>query len=233
VQSTLARPGEDGFLSVDDLLRHSQRLFLAFNQAGANGLSREVNGLLSELCQKQEFQLAALALYNPDKKNAAVLSKSGDAPNFREIPIPASLEMTAVPCAIEVHDAASETRFPDLAQTMKASGFHSFRIVTVSTQGYATGVLILGRKNPGEFAAEHVMRSNETAQRVALMLENSLITDLLLNHQARLSTLFDVNTVLASAANIQEIFEQVSSTVRRVVTGDYTCLAVMTSLLTR
>ena len=127
---------------------------------------------------------------------------------------------------IEVRDAASESTFRDLAQLMKTSGFHSFRIVPVGTQRHTHGALILARDKPGEFAAEQVVRSNETAQRVALMLENSLITDLLLNQRARLSTLFEVNTVLASAANIQEIIEQVSSTVRRVVTGDYTCLAV-------
>jgi len=190
-------------------------------------LAQEVNSLLSELRQKQELHLAALALFNPDQKNAAVVSKSGDAPSLHEIPVPAFLEMTVnQPRAIEVQDATGENRFADLAELMKASGFHSFRIVPVGTQKYATGVLILGRNNSGEFAAEQVMLSDKTARQIALLLENSLVADLLLRDRARLKTVFEINTALASTLDIQEIFEKISQTVGRVVSRDYTCLAV-------
>jgi formate hydrogenlyase transcriptional activator len=109
---------------------------------------------------------------------------------------------------------------------MKAGGFHSFRIVPVSTQKYATGVLILGRNNSGGFAAEQVMLSDKAARQIALLLENSLVADLLLSDRARLKTLFDINTALASTFDIQEIFEKVSQTVGRIISRDYTCLAV-------
>jgi formate hydrogenlyase transcriptional activator len=228
VQSRLARHSEDSFLSVDDLLRHSQRLFLAFNQAEAVGLAHEVNGLLSELRETELFQFAALALHNPDRKTVALLSQSGESRNLLGTPISSAFLALAIDLrqSIEVHDAAIESKFRDLAQSMKMNGIQSFRIVPVSTQRHTHGALILGRNQAGEFAAEHIIRSNETAQRVALMLENSLITDLLFSHQERLGTLFDVNTVLATTLNIREIFEQVSSTLRRLVPGEYTCLAV-------
>ena len=190
-------------------------------------MAQEIHTLLSELRQKQELHLAALALFNPDQRNAAVVSKSGDAPSFHEIPVPAALEITVnQPHAIEVHDASSESRFSDLAQLMKAGGFHSFRIVPVSTQKYATGVLILGRNNSGGFAAEQVMLSDKAARQIALLLENSLVADLFLSDRARLKTLFDINTALASTFDIQEIFEKVSQTVGRIISRDYTCLAV-------
>jgi formate hydrogenlyase transcriptional activator len=227
VQSNSARLGEDNFLSVDDLLRQSQRLFLAFNQGSANGLAREVTCLLSELRQ-HEFEFAALALQHPDSKAVAVLSQPAEHPNFHHALISSAFRglATGLHRAIEVHDAASEMEFRDLAQVMKTSGFHSFRIVPVSTQRHTHGALIVGRDKPGEFATEQVMRSSETARRVALMLENSLITDLVFNQRERLGTVFEVNTVLAATADIREIFEQVSSTVRRVLPDHYTCLAV-------
>jgi formate hydrogenlyase transcriptional activator len=225
VQSNWARHAEDSFLPIDDLLRHSQKLFA---ESEAPGVAQEINSLLSDLRQQQQFQLAMLALYSPDQKTVAVLSQSGEAPSLREIPISAASLGSAInePHAIEVHDAARESRFPDLSQSMKASGFHSFRIVPVSTVRYVHGVLILGRRNSGEFAVEHAMHSDQTAKRIALLLENSLITDLLVTHKAHLNTLFDVNTALASTFDIQQIFERVSSTVRRVIPGDYTSLAV-------
>lgn len=58
------------------------------------------------------------------------------------------------------------------------------------------------------------------------MLENSLITDLVFDQRERLGTVFQVNTALAAAVDIREIFEQVSSTVRRVLPDHYTCLAI-------
>jgi len=121
VQSKSARPGEDSFLSVDDLHRHSQYLFLALNQTGANGLAGEVNTLLSDLRQHERFQFAALALQHPDSKTVAVLSPPGESRRLRDTPIsPAFLgPALGLRQSIEVHDAASESRFRDLAQSMK------------------------------------------------------------------------------------------------------------------
>jgi len=228
VQSRLARPGKDNFSSVDDLLRHSQRLFLASNQAGANGLAHAVSSLLSELRQDEQFQFAALAVHNPERETVTLLSQSGECETLCKAPISAAflrLEAGLQP-TVEVHDTARESEFSEFAKLMKTSGFHSFRIVPVSTQRHTHGALILGRAKSGEFAAEQVMRSNEIAQRVALMLENSLITGLLLSHHEQLGTLLDVNTILSSTLNIGEIFEQVSTTVRRILPSYYTCLAV-------
>jgi formate hydrogenlyase transcriptional activator len=228
VQSRRTRHAEDSFLTVDDLLRHSQRLFLAFNQADSGTLAQEVNSLLSQLRQDEQLQLAALALHDADRKTVAVLSQSGDSRDLLEIPISSTSFGLAIGLrqSIEVPDVESESQSRDLAQLMKTSGFHSFRIVPVRTQRHAHGALILAREKPGEFAAEHVTRSNEIAQRVALILENSLISELLLTRQERLCTLFNVSTVLASTVNVGEVFEQVSSTVQRIVPGHYTCLAV-------
>jgi transcriptional regulator with GAF, ATPase, and Fis domain len=227
MQSKSACVGEDRFLSVDDLLRQSQRLFLAFNQGSANGLAREVTCLLSELRQ-HEFEFAALALQHPENKTVAVLSQPAASPNFHNTLISSAFRGLAAGLhqAIEVHDAGSESKFRDLAQLMKTGGFHSFRIVPVSTQRHTHGALIVGRDKPGEFAVEQVTRSSETARRVALMLENSLVTDLVFDQRERLGTVFEVNTALAATVDIRGIFEQVSSTVRRVLPNHYTCLAI-------
>ena len=101
-------------------------------------MAHEVNDLLSELRQNEQFQFAALALRNPDRKSVAGLSQSGEAPSLRDIPIPVSLEMTVNLHAIEVHDASDETRFPDLPLIP--------RLCRSAPKDMVTGVLILGQE---------------------------------------------------------------------------------------
>lgn len=74
--------------------------------------------------------------FNIRTTTVAVLSQPSASPNFHNTLISSAFRGLAAGLhqAIEVHDAGSESEFRDLAQLMKTGGFHSFRIVPVSTQ---------------------------------------------------------------------------------------------------
>jgi formate hydrogenlyase transcriptional activator len=227
VQREVLRHSEDSRLPFDGVHRHSLRLFSARIQAGGNGLAARVNGVLSSLLHTPEFQFAALALHDHDRDAAVLVLHAGEL-NVRDIPVRelCSNIQHWPKQAIEIEDTASESRLTQLANLMQSYGFKSVRLLPVGTEKYEHGSLILARTCSGEFPKEQQPGLYHAAERIALLLENSLLHDVVFKQNAGLTTLFDINAAVVSTFNVQEIFEQVSISIRPIAGQDFTCLAL-------
>jgi formate hydrogenlyase transcriptional activator len=229
VQRGLERHSNITSYRLDDLSRHHRELLRTIQERASQG---NLRNLISELLKRLEenlyFDHLAFALHDPARNILHIMVQAGEYEIPAEIPVLETSLGTVLQMqqAIEVRDVETETRFADVLELAANGGFRSIRIVPLSTERSRLGVLAVARRLPGGFSEEDIRFLDRAAQLVALVLENALLADVLSREKARLETLLDVNTVLVSSLEIQKLFQEISSYIRRMVRQDYTHLAL-------
>ena len=127
---------------------------------------------------------------------------------------------------IEVDDAETETEFSDLREIFQKGGLRSFRIIPLTRERRTLGTLTAARVVTGKFSGEDIRFLQHVAELVALVLENTLMADVLSKERIRLETLLSVSTALVSSLDIHKLFQEVSASLGRIMGQGFTHLAL-------
>ncbi len=216
-------------LDSDEFSRHYQALL---QTADPVATARSMRGLFADLLKQFEqnirFDHLDFSLHDPVRNvliTHPLLQKATfDVPS--ELPVEGSLEMVLREHhTIEVRDVDTHSSSSDLTALVRKGGLHSFRIIPLTTERRTLGTMAVGRVTPGEFSEEDIRFVEQVAELVALVLENALLAEILSKERIRLETLLHVSTALVSSLDIHKLFQEVSSSIRRVVRQGFTHLS--------
>jgi len=228
MQGDLERHSNITSFGLDDLPRHYQDLLRARSVSDRPKLRETFSELLNHLDENLCSDHIGLALHDPARNVVSVILQAGEHEFSPEIPVlETSLGLIlSHGKSIEVQDVETEAEFGDLVSRAKTGGFRSFRVVPLTTERQTLGCLSVVRRQPGAFSDKDVRYLDQAAQLVALVLENALMSDVLSREKAQLETLLDVNNALVSTLDVQELLQEISISIRRIVQQDYTHLAL-------
>lgn len=183
---------------------------------------------LVRLQKEFEFDHFAFSFYDSAREVVSVVFEGGAFRSPREVSARGGGLALVLhgQQSIEVADAHSETRFPEMVKLATEAGFRSFRVVPLSTNARRLGTLGVARRRPGAFSDEDARNLDHAAQMVAVLMENAFLTEVLAGEKTRLETLLDVSTSLMSSLDMQKVFTDVSGFIGRVFKPDYTHLSL-------
>lgn len=167
---------------LDELSRQCEGLLCTLSQTAA---SRNLYDIFSEMLERLHqylrFDYLSFGLFNPLRNCVSALLQAGEYEFPSECPVlENSLGVVIhrrVP--IEVPDINNDGLFPDMTEFCKPSPYRSFRVVPLATDRQTLGTLAVARKRTGTFSPEDVSYLDHISQLVSLVLENTLMADVL------------------------------------------------------
>jgi len=229
MQRDLERHSKITSYRLGEIPRHYDEFLRTLAASSTLPSLREVfSELLKHLEDNLLFDHLGIGLHDPARNTVSVILQAGEHEFPTEVPIfETSLGEVLNLCQpIEVADTNNEPRFSDLVDRARSGGFQSFRVVPLITERKTLGALAVVRRKPGAFSNEDVRYLEHAASLVALVLENSLMADVLGREKAQLETLLDVHSALVSSLDLQKLLQGVASSMGRIVHQDFTHLAL-------
>ena len=229
MQSELRRHDEINSFRFDQLLEDWQGLvYSAANATPVQTLYRSFSELLSRLHEYLPFDYLGIGLLNSSRTAISVLLHAGDYELPPEFPVlENSLGLVVHERqSIEVPNVECGALFSDLSDLCKPSPYRSFRVVPLATERHSLGTLMVARKCIGAFSAEDVRHLGQVGELVSVVLENTLMADVLAREKSRLEALLDLNSAMVSRLNIQKLFVEISSAMRRLIRNEFTHLGL-------
>src|SRR5207244_8221051 len=127
----------------------------------------------------------------------------------------------------------AETRFPEVCRILRAEGMRSFCILPLTTPLRRLGGLSFASQEEDAFSEADVEVLQQLTSQVALAVDNTLHHEAAQQAQQqlacqrdRLQLLLEVNNALVSNLEPRALFSAIATCLRRVVSHDYTSLAV-------
>ena len=198
-------------------------------------LLRDLAGLLRRVAR---FDRLAIVLHDADRDLMRLHTIVSLSPTFTsdlELPVPESpaglVWQTQRPLVVPQIDA--ETRFPEVCRILRAEGMRSFCVLPLTTPLSRLGGLSFASQDEDAFSEADVEVLQEVTTQVALAVDNTLHHEAahraqqqLAHERDRLRLLLEVNNALVSNLDRRALFSAISTCLRRVVSHDYTSLAV-------
>ena len=117
----------------------------------------------------------------------------------------------------QVFDLETESRVPAAAKaTARARGFRSMLLVPMNSDEGPIGVIIVTRKEPGTFAAQHVQLLQTFADQAVIAIENARLFN---EVQAKTRDLTEALTYQTGSANILKVIASSPTDVEPVLKG--------------
>ena len=195
---------------------------------------RNLPALFSELAKALHkviaFEVASLALHDPEKQVMRLHIWEG--PGSVRVPAEFQVETSSNGWVWEnqqllvVPDLQLETRFPGVFDLFRDRGLRSCCVMPLTTARSRLGALGLGSSQVNAYQEEDLRLLQRVAELVALALANSLAGQALLEEKQRLQTLLDLNQVLASSLDLQQLCPTIVERLRRVMKVDHASLAL-------
>ena len=213
-----------------------QRILLDVSHATAS--HRDLQSLLDELAgllrRVARFDRLAIVLHDPMRLHT-IVSIGPTYLTTLELPVadsPAGLVwQTQRPFVVPRID--EEPGFSEVTRILKAEGMRSFCVLPLTTPLRRLGGLSFASQDEDAFSDADVEILHELTSQVALAVDNTLHHEAAeqAQHQLawkrdRLQLLLDVNNALVSNLDRRALFSAISACLRRVVSHDYTSLAV-------
>jgi formate hydrogenlyase transcriptional activator len=135
-----------------------------------------------------------------------------------------------------VSDTAEEQRYPEFMQRLRDEGVRSFALLPLTTAQRRLGAMGFGRILPRRLteADDELAFMKRVACQVAVAVDNALNLETsqayqtqLARERDRLRVLLEVNNVLVTSLETNELFRGIVSTLQRVIHHDYTSLALL------
>jgi len=198
-------------------------------------LLRDLAGLLRRVAR---FDRLAIVLHDADRDLMRLHTIVSLSPTFTtdlELPVPESpaglVWQTQRPLVVPQIDA--EARFPEVRRILRNEGMRSFCVLPLTTPLHRLGGLSFASQEEDAFSEADVEVLQEVTAQVALAVDNTLHHEAahraqqqLARQRDRLQLLLEVNNALVSNLDRRALFSAISSCLRRVVSHDYTSLAV-------
>src|SRR6059036_3478590 len=216
------------------------RMLLDVSHATAS--HRDLKSLLCDLAgllrRVARFDRLAIVLHDPERDVMRLHTIVSLEPTFTtdlELPVPESpaglVWETQRPLVVPRIDG--ETRFPEVRRILRAEGMRSFCVLPLTTPLRRLGGLSFASQDEDAFSDSDVEVLQELTSQVALAVDNTLHHEAARQAQQqlacerdRLELLLEVNNALVSNLDRRALFSAISACLRRVVSHDYTSLAV-------
>jgi formate hydrogenlyase transcriptional activator len=127
---------------------------------------------------------------------------------------------------VMVPDAERETRFPEIHALVRAEGIRSFCAFPLTSPLRRLGALGFSSGEEDAFRSTDVDFLQQLTNQVALAVDNTLHHEELARERDRLQLLLEVTNALVSNLEPRTLFSAIVSCLRRVVSHDYTSVAV-------
>src|SRR5881296_2051336 len=216
------------------------RILLDVSHATAS--HRDLQSLLDDLAgllrRVARFDRLAIVLHDPERdlmRLHTIVSLEPTLTTDLELPVsesPAGLVwQTQQPLVVPRIDG--EKRFPEVRRILRAEGMRSFCVLPLTTPLRRLGGLSFASQDEDAFSDADVEVLQELTSQVALAVDNTLHHEAadraqqeLASERDRLRLMLEVNNALVSNLEPRALFSAIATCLRRVVTHDYTSLAV-------
>src|SRR5215475_6741803 len=207
---------------------------------------RDLNTLFHELATRLhsvvESDFLTLVLHDPEKNVMRLHVLESRVETEKTIgfehPVDASpsgwVWQTQQPFIVE--DVLTETRFAEFLGKLKAEGVRSFAALPLTTAQHRLGAMGFGRLRPQAIPDSDVRFMQRVAAQVAVAVDNALNFESsqayqrqLAEQRDRLEVLLDINNVLVTSRELNELFRGIVSALTRMIHHDYTSLALLDS----
>jgi formate hydrogenlyase transcriptional activator len=135
-----------------------------------------------------------------------------------------------------VSDTHEETRFPEFLHRFREHNVRSLAILPLTTAQHRLGAMGFGRLVPQRITDTELQFMERVASQVAVAVDNALnfatsqaYQSQLARERDRLRVLLEINNVLITSREVQELFRGIVKTLERVIHHDYTSLALRDS----
>jgi formate hydrogenlyase transcriptional activator len=179
------------------------------------------------------FELASCALYDPEKKvmRLHIWEGSGTADAPLEVPVETSpsgwVWQNQQPMVVP--DLQLDANFSRVFDLFRERGLRSYCVVPLTTAESRLGALGLGSSRVNAYQEDDLRLLGRVAELVALAVENSFTRQALHDERGRLQTLLEINRVLMSTLDLEELCLSIVDSLRRVIRLDHASLALVDS----
>ena len=207
-----------------------------------DGICRDLRTLLRELVEVlrgvTHFDRVAIVLHEPTADLMRLyMVAARETPHVTEVAMP----VAEVPAGIAwqtqqplvIPDIDRETRFPRAQDILRQEGMHSYCVLPLTSPLRRLGALSFASSDLDAFRDADVEFLHQLAGQVALAVDNALHHEAaehaqhaLARERDRLQLLLEVNNALVSTLEPPAMIGAVATWLRRVVSHDYTSLAV-------
>jgi len=133
-------------------------------------------------------------------------------------------------------DTSKDTRYPEFMQLLLESGVHTIAILPLTTAQHRLGAMSFGRYVPQGVTEAELDFMKRVAAQVAVAVDNAINFEKaeayqkqLAQERDRLKVLLEINNLLVSTREKAELFKGIVSSIKPVVSHDYTSLALLDS----
>lgn len=229
MQNEVDRRSKLTSIRFDECVRVPQDLLRSITDFPTLLYSQDVLAeLLERLRGELHFDYVSLNLVDPDTKMIHGCLDAGD--RQLSLDLASAVEVFGVVVEqqqpFEVSNAEEDDRLGGRFSPPRKAEFRSFLVVPLSTDRQKLGTLAVFRRKSGKFSEEDVCYLKCAARVTALIVENALMAALLAGEKARLETLLQVNNALSPDLEMENLFGEISRTIRQVIEHDLTHLAL-------
>ncbi len=204
---------------------------------------RDLAALFHELAKRLhsvvQFDFLALILHDPARSVMRLHVLETRHPTEKEAGHESPVEgtpsgwvwQTQQPVVVE--DTSRDARFPEFMQRLQKEGVHSIALVPLTTAQRRLGAMGFGRLAAHRIGDPELQFMQRVASQVAVAVDNAFNLESaqayqrqLARERDRLQVLLEVNNLLVSNRDLQELFRGIVTTLERVIHHDYTSLAL-------
>lgn len=215
----------DRHFDAEDVSRYEALLQMADLAVHYRGVPEMLPQLAQRLRKVASFEVASFALYDPEKQVMRLHFWEGSdrLSDLAELPV----EQSACGFVWDkqrpmiLPDLRHETRFRAAVNILIEKGVRSYCGLPLTSGQKKFGALALGSHRPNAYGEEDVQLLRQIAELVALGLENAHTRIAFREEKERLEVLLEVGTTLMSNLDVQQLFPNISTLIRRVVPQDF------------
>jgi formate hydrogenlyase transcriptional activator len=227
----------DNVLHHQDLTLDRERLRLLLEVSESIASHRELDELFRDLARRLPaivpFDYINVTLHDPARDVMRLCFLVASQPSTislgLEIPVDESpgglVWRTQQPLTVD--DILQERRFPKLMSMLRENGVNSFCVVPLTTAHRRLGALGFGSVDRRIYQDPEIDFMQQVAKQVAIAVENALNYEQAQSSQAQLARerdrqllLLEVNNVVVSHLDLDDLFTAVSACLRRVIQHD-------------
>ncbi len=215
----------DRHFDAEDVGRYEALLQMADLVVHHRGVPEMLPELAQRLRKVASFEVASFALYDPEKKVMRMHFWEGKErlSDLTELPVAESAcgFVWEKQRPMVLPDLRQETRFQPAVNLLMEKGVRSYCGLPLTSGQKKFGALGLGSHRPNAYGEADVQLLRQIAELVALGFENANTRTAFREEKERLEVLLEVGATLMSNLDVQQLFPNISTLIRRVVRQDF------------
>lgn len=195
--------------------------------------------LALRLCGMVQFDFLALILYDVERNvmQLRICESAKPSPAVPSIELKLDESPSGIVLqtqkSVTISSLANESRFPRLREFLAQQGVESICAVPLSTAQRRLGTLGFGNRQPYEYSPTEIALMERIARQVAVAVDNALnyqraqsYQQQLIRERDRLRALLDLTNVVVSQLDLQQLFQAIAASLRKLLECEYVSLAI-------